>query len=55
MLSWAVTFLVIGLVAGLLWITGVAGTATYIAYVLFVVFLIVAAISLVMGRRTPVA
>ena len=31
MLSWAITFLVIGLVAGVLGISGVAGTATYIA------------------------
>ena len=33
MLSWAVTFLVIGLIAGVLGVTGVAGTATHIAYV----------------------
>ena len=31
MLNWAITFLVIGLVAGVLGISGVAGTATYIA------------------------
>ena len=55
MLSWAVTFLVIGLIAGVLGVSGVAGTATHIAYVLFVVFLILAAIGMVMGKRPPVA
>ena len=53
MLSWAITFLVIGLVAGLLGVSGVAGAATQIAYVLFVVFLIGALVSFVMGRRPP--
>ena len=33
------TFLVVGLIAGVLGVSGVAGAATYIAYVLFVVFL----------------
>jgi len=51
MLSWAITFLIIGLVAGLLGISGVAGAATQIAYVLFVVFLIGAVVSFAMGRR----
>ena len=41
MLSWAVTFLVVGLIAGLLGVSGVAGTATFIAYVLFVLFMII--------------
>jgi uncharacterized membrane protein YtjA (UPF0391 family) len=54
MLSWAVTFLVVAIIAGLLGLSGVAGTATQIAYVLFVVFLIFAAVSFVMGRRPPV-
>jgi uncharacterized membrane protein YtjA (UPF0391 family) len=53
MLSWAVTFLVIGLIAGVLGISGVAGTATNIAYILFVVFLILAVVGMVMGRRPP--
>jgi uncharacterized membrane protein YtjA (UPF0391 family) len=53
MLHWAITFLIIGLVAALLGVSGVAGTATYIAYVLFVFFIIVAIVSLVMGKRPP--
>jgi uncharacterized membrane protein YtjA (UPF0391 family) len=45
MLSWAVTFLVVAIIAGILGLSGVAGTATQIAY---------AAVSFVMGRRPPV-
>jgi uncharacterized membrane protein YtjA (UPF0391 family) len=50
MLNWSITFLVIGLIAGVLGFTGVAGAATQIAWVLFVVFLVLFLISLVMGR-----
>ena len=39
MLSWSITFLVIGLIAGLLGLSGIAGAATQIAWILFVVFL----------------
>lgn len=53
MLSWSITFLIVGLVAGLLGVSGVAGTATQIAYVLFVVFLISALVSFIMGKRPP--
>jgi len=54
MLNWAVTFLVIALIAGLLGLSGVAGAATQIAWILFVVFLILFLVGLVMGRRPPV-
>ena len=54
MLSWAVTFLIIGLIAGVLGLTGIAGAATQIAWILFVVFLILFVVSLVMGRRSGV-
>jgi uncharacterized membrane protein YtjA (UPF0391 family) len=54
MLNWAVTFLVIALIAGLLGLSGVAGAATQIAWVLFVVFLILFLVGLVMGRRPPI-
>jgi len=53
MLHWALTFLVIGLVAAFLGISGIAGTATYIAYVLFVFFIIIAIGSFIMGKRPP--
>src|SRR4051794_23468155 len=52
MLRWAVIFLVIALVAAALGFGGIAGDAAGIAKILFVVFLVVAAISLVLGRRT---
>ena len=54
MLSWALTFLVIALIAAVLGFGGVAGTAAWIAKVLFVVFLIAFLIAVVSGRRTPV-
>jgi uncharacterized membrane protein YtjA (UPF0391 family) len=51
MLNWALTFLIIGLIAGLLGLSGIAGTATQIAWILFVIFIILFIISLVLGRR----
>jgi uncharacterized membrane protein YtjA (UPF0391 family) len=54
MLSWAVTFLIIALVAALLGFGGIAGAAAGIAKVLFVVFLVLFLVSIVGGgfRRT---
>ena len=53
MLSWAITFLVIALIAGLLGFTTVAGTAIGFAKIVFVVFLILFIVSFVMGRGAP--
>jgi uncharacterized membrane protein YtjA (UPF0391 family) len=53
MLSWALTFLVIALIAGVLGFGVIAGGAAGIAHILFVVFLVLFLVSLVMGRRTP--
>jgi uncharacterized membrane protein YtjA (UPF0391 family) len=50
MLSWAVTFFVIALIAALLGFGGIAGAATGIAKVLFFLFLILFVVSLIMGR-----
>ncbi len=55
MLRWALLFLIIALIAGAFGFWGLEGTAMWIAEVLFVVFLILAVVSLVMGRRGPVA
>jgi uncharacterized membrane protein YtjA (UPF0391 family) len=55
MLSWAITFLVIALIAAALGFGGIAGTATGIAKILFIVFLIAFVIALVMGRRAPLS
>ena len=54
MLGWALTFLVIALVAGLFGFGLIAGTAIGIAKILFFVFLILFLVSLIAGRRRPV-
>ncbi len=54
MLSWALTFLVIALIAGVLGFGVVAGTAASIAKILFFVFLVLFIVGLLMGRRSPV-
>jgi uncharacterized membrane protein YtjA (UPF0391 family) len=54
MLSWAVTFLVIALIAALFGFTGIAGTAVNIAWILAVIGIILAIVFFVMGRRPPV-
>mgnify|MGYP002623825878 CR=1 FL=1 len=51
MLSWAVLFLVVALIAGVLGFGVVAGTAAWIAKVLFVLFLVPFVGSLRTGRR----
>jgi len=53
MFSWAVTFLIVALVAAVLGFSGIAGTAVNIAWILFVVGLIAAVIFFVLGRRSP--
>jgi uncharacterized membrane protein YtjA (UPF0391 family) len=51
MISWAVTFLVVAIIAAILGFTGIAGVATNIACILFVVGLVLAIVFAVMGRR----
>ena len=53
MLSWAVTFLIIALIAAVLGFGGIAGTAVGIAKIIFVVFLVLFVLSFIMGRRAP--
>lgn len=48
MLSWALTFLVVALVAAVLGFTSIAGAAIGVAKILFFVFLVLFAVSLVM-------
>jgi len=56
MLRWALTFLVVALIAALLGFTNIAGESMYIARILFFVFLVVFLVSLVYslitGKRT---
>jgi uncharacterized membrane protein YtjA (UPF0391 family) len=49
MLHWALTFLVLGLIAALLGFTGIAGASIGIAKILFFVFLAIFAVMLLMG------
>jgi uncharacterized membrane protein YtjA (UPF0391 family) len=55
MLGWALTFLVVALIAAVLGFTSIVGAAMGIAKILFFVFLVLFAVSLVMhlvrGRR----
>ena len=53
MISWAITFLIIAIIAALLGFTTIMGTSLYIAKILFFVFIVLFVISLVMGRRVP--
>jgi uncharacterized membrane protein YtjA (UPF0391 family) len=49
MLRWAVIFLVIGLIAGLLGFTGVAGASIAIAKTLFFIFMVIFVVLLIAG------
>jgi uncharacterized membrane protein YtjA (UPF0391 family) len=49
MLGWAVTFLVLGLIAALFGFTAVAGASIGIAKILFFVFLVLFVVTLLMG------
>jgi len=51
MISWAVTFLIVAIVAAVLGFSGIAGVATNIAWILFVVGLILAVVFALRGRR----
>ena len=51
MLSYAITFLIIAVIAGILGFGVIAGTAALIAKVLFVLFLVLFVASLVSGKR----
>ena len=53
MIGWAVTFLIIALIAAVFGFSGIAGTATNIAWILFVIGLVLALIFFISGRRPP--
>jgi uncharacterized membrane protein YtjA (UPF0391 family) len=57
MLGWALTFLVLALIAGLLGFSGIAGVSANIAWIFFVVFLVltvVAAVARAVRGQDPV-
>lgn len=49
MLKWALIFLMVGLVAGLLGFTGIAGTSIAIAKTLFFIFMVIFLVLLIAG------
>ena len=53
MISWAVTFLIIGLIAAVLGFSGIAGTAVHLAWILAVVGIVLFRVFAVIGRRPP--
>jgi uncharacterized membrane protein YtjA (UPF0391 family) len=55
MLGWALTFLIVALIAAVLGFGVLAGTAMSIAKILFVVFIVLFLISLVAPRFRPPA
>ena len=52
MFSWAMTFLVVALIAAVLGFSGIAGTAVHIAWILVIIGIVLAIVFGVMGR-TP--
>lgn len=54
MLGWAITFLIVALIAGLFGFGMVGGMAYGAAKILFFVFLVLFVISLISGRRVRV-
>lgn len=53
MLSYAITFLIIALIAAVLGFGVLAGTAMSIAKILFFVFIVLFVLSFLMGRGSP--
>ena len=53
MLNWAITFLIIALIAAVLGFGGIAGTAVGLAKILFFVFIVLFALTYFMGRKAP--
>ena len=54
MLSWAIMFLIVALIAGILGFGVIAGTAAWIAKVCFIVFLVLFLVALLTGRSVNV-
>jgi uncharacterized membrane protein YtjA (UPF0391 family) len=53
MFGWAISFLIVAIIAGVFGFAGIAGTAAWIAKILFVVGLAVFLVLLLTGRRPP--
>jgi uncharacterized membrane protein YtjA (UPF0391 family) len=55
MLYYALVFLIVGVIAGVLGLTGVAAIAGQIAWILFIIGIELLVIHLLTGRRVPPA
>jgi len=53
MLSYALTFLIVGIIAAILGLSGIAAVATQIGWILFVIGIILLLVHLLSGRRVP--
>lgn len=53
MFSWALTFFIIAVIAGILGFAGIAGTMAWAAQTLFIAGLILAVVFFFLGRRPP--
>ena len=53
MISWAITFFVIALIAAVLGFTGIAGTAVHIAWIAAIIGIVLGIVFGIMGRRPP--
>ena len=51
MISWAITFLIIALIAAVLGFSGIAGTAVNLAWICAIIGIILALVFGVIGRR----
>jgi uncharacterized membrane protein YtjA (UPF0391 family) len=54
MLYWTAVFFIIALIAGAFGFFGIASASVGIAKILFFAFLVLAVVSLLFGRRTPI-
>ncbi len=53
MLTWALMFFVVAIIAGALGFFAIAGTAAWVAKVLFLIFVVAFLVALISNRRTP--
>ncbi|MBO0904476.1 DUF1328 domain-containing protein [Jiella sonneratiae] len=54
MIGWAITFLIVALIAAVLGFGGIAGTAVGIAKIIFFVAIVLFVLSLIFGRRRAI-
>lgn len=50
MFNWAITFLIIALIAGMLGFSGIAGTAINFAWIVFVAGVVISIIFFILGK-----